>query len=256
MDRKQFVEQIGLPEKARSCVLKYTMPESAYQSWRNIFYENETRFFQEIEKSSEKEFLILYLYLRFAEDLYSAYKDAGIPDCVYYDTFSDLAVWSAHCFKKKGIIGLAEEKWLKLHLKMKLFRLGRLQFEKDTAKKSIHIHIPEGGALSPKACGESIQRAKEFFGDSYRLFDCESWLLSPVLLELLEAESNIIRFQKRFQVLGVNEKACQAEERVFGEILDDKHLYPENTALQRSLKRCLLNGRNPGVGYGILICHS
>ena len=190
MDRKQFMEQIGLPEKARSCVLKYMMPEYAYQNWRNIFYKNETRFFQEIEKSREKEFMLLYLYLRFAEDLYPAYKGAGIPDCVYYDTFSDLTVWSAHCFKKKCIIGLTEEKWLKLHLKMKLFRLGRLQFEKDTAEKSIHIHIPEGGTLSPKACGESIQQARGFFGDSYKLFDCESWLLSPVLLELLNAERN------------------------------------------------------------------
>ena len=200
------MEQIGLPEKARSCVLKYMMPEYAYQNWRNIFYKNETRFFQEIEKSREKEFMLLYLYLRFAEDLYPAYKGAGIPDCVYYDTFSDLTVWSAHCFKKKCIIGLTEEKWLKLHLKMKLFRLGRLQFEKDTAEKSIHIHIPEGGTLSPKACGESIQQARGFFGDSYKLFDCESWLLSPVLLELLNAESNIIRFQKRFRVLRVNKK--------------------------------------------------
>lgn len=206
MDRKQFMEQIGFPEKARSCVLKYMMPEYAYQNWRNIFYKNETRFFQEIEKSREKEFMLLYLYLRFAEDLYPAYKGAGIPDCVYYDTFSDLTVWSAHCFKKKCIIGLTEEKWLKLHLKMKLFRLGRLQFEKDTAEKSIHIHIPEGGTLSPKACGESIQQARGFFGDSYKLFDCESWLLSPVLLELLNAESNIIRFQKRFRVLRVNKK--------------------------------------------------
>ena len=253
MDRKQFMEQIGLPEKARSCVLKYMMPEYAYQNWRNIFYKNETRFFQEIEKSREKEFMLLYLYLRFAEDLYPAYKGAGIPDCVYYDTFSDLTVWSAHCFKKKCIIGLTEEKWLKLHLKMKLFRLGRLQFEKDTAEKSIHIHIPEGGTLSPKACGESIQQARGFFGDSYKLFDCESWLLSPVLLELLNAESNIIRFQKRFRVLRVNKNVRQAEERVFGEIRVDKQLYPENTALQKSLKRCLLNGRNPGVGYGILI---
>ena len=180
MDRKQFMEQIGLPEKARSCVLKYMMPEYAYQNWRNIFYKNETRFFQEIEKSRKKEFMLLYLYLRFAEDLYPAYKGAGIPDCVYYDTFSDLTVWSAHCFKKKCIIGLTEEKWLKLHLKMKLFRLGRLQFEKDTAEKSIHIHIPEGGTLSPKACGESIQQARGFFGDSYKLFDCESWLLSQI----------------------------------------------------------------------------
>ena len=94
MDRKQFMEQIGLPEKARSCVLKYMMPEYAYQNWRNIFYKNETRFFQEIEKSREKEFMLLYLYLRFAEDLYPAYKGAGIPDCVYYDTFSDLTTFT------------------------------------------------------------------------------------------------------------------------------------------------------------------
>ena len=85
------------------------MYKRQYQNWRNIFYKNETRFFQEIEKSREKEFMLLYLYLRFAEDLYPAYKGAGIPDCVYYDTFSDLTVWSAvsythlDVYKRQGV---------------------------------------------------------------------------------------------------------------------------------------------------------
>ena len=45
--------------------------------------------------------------------------------------FQILQSVSVLCKKERKKIGLCEEQWLKLHLKMKLFRLGRLQFEPD-----------------------------------------------------------------------------------------------------------------------------
>lgn len=252
MDIQQLMNQIKLPEEGQLCISEYIMPEAVYQGWRTAFYRNESKFFQKAEESSEKELLLLYLYIRFAADIYPSYKEAGISDLIYYNTFSDFTIWFLQCVRQKHTIGLIQEKWLKLHLKMKLFRLGRLQFEKDEAENQIHIHIPEGEALSPESCDSSLQQAEDFFGGSCALFTCESWLLSPVLPELLDEESNIIQFQKRFQVTRVNWAARQAEERVFGEIREDKNSYPENTTLQRTLKKYLLAGKNPGVGYGIL----
>lgn len=45
----------------------------------------------------------------------------------------------------------------------------------------------------------------------------------------------------------------QAEERVFGRILEDPEAYPENTSLQKALKNYLSEGKKPGVGYGCRI---
>jgi len=39
---------------------------------------------------------------------------------------------------------------------------------------------------------------------------------------------------------------------VFGEVLEDKERYPENTSLQRILKKCVLQGQKFGLGYGIM----
>lgn len=253
MGLREFMEQIGLPEEGKQCVANYYMPEETYQNWRVLFYENEEGFFRKAEKQSGKELLILVLYVRFAADLYPQYMKKGIPSKIYYDTFSDFTIWFLQCGRQKNKIGLMEERWLKLHLKMRLFRLGRLQFEKDDTEKQIHVHIPEGEALSREACDSAFRQAKDFFGESYSQFDCESWLLSPVLPELLDEQSNIIQFQKRFQIKRINRDIRQAEERVFGVIQEDKNSYPEKTKLQKALKKYLLEGKNPGVGYGVLI---
>ena len=255
LEKEQFMERVGLPEEGIKCVLNYAMDENTYQSWRVLFYENETEFFRKIDEQSEKEPLLLYLYVRFAVDLYTKYTEKGIPDKIYYDTFSDFTIWFSHCRRQKNVVGLTEENWLKLHLKMKLFRLGRLQFETDEKEGRIHVHIPEGESLSPEACDEAFSQAEDFFDDSYTSFDCESWLLSPVLAELLDERNRIIQFQKRFQITRVDRDARQAEEKVFGEIREDKSSYPENTSLQRALKRYLLTGKNPGTGFGVVPRH-
>lgn len=252
MEIERFMKEIDLPEEGRLCVLTFSLPEEEYQKLKALFYENRETFFQIIEKQSEKEKLLLYLYVRFAVDLHSKYVEMGISDKIYYDTFSDFTIWFQHCVKQKHTVGLVEERWLELHLKMRLFRLGRLQFEKDEKERKIHVHIPEGSPLSPEACDASFAQAEEFFDDFYTGFDCESWLLSPALLEILDEGNRIIQFQKRFRIERINQNNRQAEERVFGTIQEDKILYPEHTSLQRNLKKYVLAGKNPGVGFGTI----
>lgn len=247
-----FMEQIKLPEEGKRCVLQYEMTKEIYQKWKSLFYENEQVFFQKLEKEQEKEQLILYLYVRFAIEIYPQYVKRGISDKIFWDTFSDFTIWYWHCVKEKKMIGLTEERWLKCHLKMKLFRLGRLQFELDEKKKQIHVHVPEGEPVSETACDDAFFQADKFFDQSYRTYDCESWLLSPALLEMLDENTSIIQFQKRFQIQKVNMHVRQAEERVFGEIREEKETYPERTSLQRALKDYILSGKNPGVGFGVI----
>ncbi len=254
MDKQQLMERIGLPEEARNCVSDYVMPEQDYQNWRTLFYEKEPEFFQKMEAQPEKELLFLYLYVRFAVDLYEKYRQQGISDQIYYDTFSDFTIWFHHCVKERQVIGLVQEKWMILHLQMRLFRLGRLQFAIDSNKtvRRLHVHIPEGEPLSPEACEASFLQADRFFDSFYDAFDCESWLLSPVLEELLGENSRILQFQRRFRIEEFDRNSRQAEERVFGEVREDKSSYPENTGLQRALKKYVLQGKTPGAGYGVI----
>ena len=81
---------------------------------------------------------------------------------------------------------------------------------------------------------------------------CDSWLLSPALEELLPKTSNIIRFQKLFRIVKVHYTFPQAEQRIFGEVLEDKSGYPENTSLQKKAKAYILEGKEPGIGVGVI----
>ncbi|WP_092753369.1 acyltransferase domain-containing protein [Hydrogenoanaerobacterium saccharovorans] len=62
-------------------------------------------------------------------DIRAQYTEKGISEEVYWDTFSDITLWKRKCFQNIGIYGLQEYDWLSLHLQLKLFRLGRLQFQ-------------------------------------------------------------------------------------------------------------------------------
>lgn len=251
MTREYFMRKIGLPEDGQKSVITFNIDENIYYKWKDLFYKNTDSFLHKVDCEENSAELLLYLYIRFAEDIYPGFQKRNLSDKIYFDTFSDFTIWFRWC-KKKGRIGLTEGQWLSLPLKLKIVRLGRLQFEPEREKSIIHVHIPEGAPLTAEFCEDSFNQAGNFFGRGYRLFDCESWLLSPALTELLAESSNILQFQKRFEILRTEYPFRQAEERVFGEILSDKTQYPEKTSLQKELKAYVLSGRDVGVGYGII----
>ena len=252
MTIETLMEKISLPKEGQDCVQDFPMTETFYQSFKELFYEDSKAFFAEADRRTDRERLYLYLYIRMAADLYPAFVEKGISGKVYVDTFYDITIWYNQCVKKKGVPGLVEERWLSLALRMKIFSLGRLQFEPDEDRHVLHVHIPEGEPLDDAACGESFAIAEEFFGPEYTIFDCESWLLSPKLQKLLKPDSNILKFQNRFQIEKIIYPFRQAEERVFGRVREDKEQYPESTSLQRAVKAMVLTGEDVGIGYGVI----
>ena len=115
----------------------------------------------------------------------------------------------------------------------------------------LEVHIPAEQPLAPQAVADSLQQARAWFGQKeYALFHCHSWLLAPALRGLLPAGANLLRFQDLFTVYDVDMTCRQAEERVFGALLDDPSAYPGNTRLQRSLRDYLQQGGCVGVGIG------
>jgi len=89
--------------------------------------------------------------------------------------------------------------WIEMIWEGKLSELGRLQFE-DHGHGVLDVHIPETGLpLDPAACDAAFARAREVY-PSHHSAQCTSWLLDPQLLEYLPGDSNIVRFQQRFEL--------------------------------------------------------
>ena len=120
----------------------------------------------------------------------------------------------------------------------------------------LDTHIPQGEPLDIDKVYGSFRRALSFFHGVYPVFSCHSWLLYPALKEILPVSSRILQFQQLFQIVHTDEADRQAEERIFGKISDDPRLYSESTALQRTAKRHLLEGKRLGSARGVFWFHA
>ena len=115
----------------------------------------------------------------------------------------------------------------------------------------ISVHVPQGEKLEIEACRESVKRGYEFWGKEYTYL-CDSWLLDPKLRKILKEDSNILEFQKMFDVVSIDKESRQAEERIFIKLEENPRDYPEDTSLQREAKRYLINGGILGCALGVL----
>jgi hypothetical protein len=169
--------------------------------------------------------------------------------------------------RKHGVVGLDFPPWLVLHVRGGLFHLGRLQFRRGTTwwtadetaaarapfqpgDRVLDLHVPATGPLTPASIDDSFNRARRFFARCFPRDDssygvCGSWLLDPQLAGYLPGEANIVRFQRRFQLLPEWEMDADAAviefvfQRAIPSSLDD---LPQDTALQRAVVRHLRDG--------------
>lgn len=263
---KELMQRIKLPKQAQEAVNERLLSAEEYQQSKRLFEKNNQEFFEQWKKKDEHFQWILAFYIQMACEVYKEYQRQGIAEAVFDDTMYDITIWAMECHRKYGYWGLEEAQWLALSLQGKLFRLGRLQFEPITLEKelrgkdrvvkagtkALNVHIPAGEKMEYEKCLESLRQAEEFFGSEYEVYVCDSWLLSPKLLEFLSANSNIARFQKLFEIAEVHYKFPQAEQRIFEDVREDKENYPENTTLQKKAKEYICAGGDIGIGIGFL----
>ncbi|MDO4265233.1 MAG: acyltransferase domain-containing protein [Eubacteriales bacterium] len=261
---EKLIHAIGLPEEAEQSAVQYDLPASDYMVWKELFDSDPERFLQTWREETDWRERALPLYLRLALDAYPAYRKKEIPKSVYIDTFRDIAIWCLDCHQKTGIWGIMDIWWLMQSVKLRIFRLGRLQFEKMVLPEKLsenltegmdvlQVHIPAGEPLLPEACDASFAAAKQFYNLEHGCFVCDSWLMEPKLSMLLEDNSHIMQFQRRFQIARVHAPFPQAEQRIFGQILEDKNSYPEHTSLQKKAKQYLLAGGQLEIGIGYIL---
>jgi len=197
----------------------------------------------------------VYLLLSILPDTLAWHRARGIPEEVTWRTLSDLGRQVDTFYRFNGRIGFDEEAWISRHFRCLLFQLGRLQFERwrlpddwphladgiGPGAEALNIHIPEAGPLRPEECDQSLAAALPFFdryfpGHGYRAGVCTSWLLDDQLARYLPEESNIIRFQRRFELLpgGVASNGTIIR-FVFRTRETDLGCLPQNTSLERAV---------------------
>ncbi len=163
-----------------------------------------------------------------------------------------------------GSYGYDRAFWTTRQISARLFCIGALEYELvDNDLQHIHLHIPSNTRLDSKSLNNSISSARVFFaeyfpGRSDNIFTTESWLLSPVLKELLPATSRILNFQSAFDITRYDSAPMACLEWVFniaGDQMENVSLsdLPENTSLQKSMKKLLLEGGHVGCASGILV---
>ena len=266
MDLNTLCKAINLPEPVIEAVMGFEMTEEQYQKYKNSFKKEREVFFGEVCNKSNYRQIFLYLYLRFSCDAYEEYCLRGISDEIYFNTFSDITLWCGNCFRDFGEYGIEQYYWLSRHIELKIFRLGRLQFEPAAFNTTVtvnggrinkgdlvlKVHIPQGQSLKHDACESSFKMAEKFFRGIPPIFVCNSWLLYPGLKDILGPNTNIIQFQNFFTIYDIDEDCRQAEERIFNTISDVPDTYPENTSLQKEAKAYLIAGKKLGNGLGIM----
>lgn len=229
-------------------MMKKETAAEAYQELRMLLDENNDRI------------KMLYCHLECARRLYERYMDKNIPEEVFIDTMKCFTRFIDECEKKNGRKFFDRAWWTYRQISMQIFRVGELEYEmKEYEGESvISLHIPSDADFSPKAVEKSLKQAQEFFAIYfpqyvYTKVICNSWLLSPELGSLLSKESNIRKFQDRFDILKENKEDREYIEWLFERLeTTDYRELPEATSLQRKVKQLLLKDGNIGTAFGVM----
>jgi hypothetical protein len=218
-------------------------------------------------------FFHVYVFVAALPYVRAYHRGRGVPEEVSRRTLADLGRHVAVHRRRRGTGGLLFPWWIALHFHGELFQLGRLQFQRArlgqrtgqavaAARRGLgpgdpclSLHIPDfRGPLSPSACERSLALARDFFArhypdERYEIAVCHSWLLDPQLKRYLSADSNIIRFQNRFEL--AYEETTPDDGVPVGFVFGDPELpvegLPRRNSVERAVVDHLLSG---GHWYG------
>lgn len=207
--------------------------------------------------------IMLFLLLSLEERKNGAWS--VYPSDIFIDTISDFSSFVSFYKKATGEEGYGKGAWPFHYAEARIFKLGAFEYEiiPEKDKKRIEIHIPEGTKLCPEELSRSLAIKNSFFAKYLPEWndipiECESWLLSPVLKDMLPQDSKILWFQSMFDIFDTDPENKFFMQFLFGlEYFQwcngyDLTKLPENTSLQRKMKQFVLGGGKPGIGWGRL----
>ncbi|WP_051941136.1 acyltransferase domain-containing protein [Phaeacidiphilus oryzae] len=198
-----------------------------------------------------------------AEAARAHHRRRGIPARASADSLAELGR-QARLYRRSsgGRFGIDTPGWLLRTWTGRIVTLGRLQAE-HLSPGAVTLHIPESGPLHPHAVDESLAALGEpggwarWFGEPPRRIECHSWLLDPALREALPAESNILRFQRRFEPADGAGPDAPADEDVVYFVFGvrppvDLSTLPCRSRLQHAVVERLLTGGHWHARRGVL----
>jgi GNAT domain-containint protein/N-acyltransferase family protein len=207
-------------------------------------------------------YFFVYVYLAALPDVRRFHTRRGIPDDISWATLADLGRNLVRDRLLLGDGGLRTSGWLTLHFRGSIYQLGRLQFNRMQVRAAhvaeafregdaaLGIHIPESGPLTAEACDDSFAQAQPFFSRHFpetptRVGICTSWLLDPQLADYLGPESNVMRFQRRFRLVGEGfDGDADVLRFVFHRIEPSIDDLPQRTTLERAIVAHLRAGKH------------
>ncbi len=250
-----------------------------------VYYQNDCKIAsvkESLEELVERDrngyFELCFVFLvACAKRALGRFLEKGYSADLFYDTFSDLICKARECYRVYGVYGIFVPHWFTAFFNVKIFRLGRFQYE-ITSKSNVFeedyrfedvstantdtvlvVHIPSDGSMSRKSRMDSFAQAYAFFSDFHRngkiLFVCHSWLNYSRNAEFLPPESNARDFLNDWAAVRDEEdknfKDCW---RIFDVHYDgNPQALKRDTSLQRAIASWLEKGNHTGHGLGVCI---
>lgn len=157
-------------------------------------------------------------------------------------------------YKKYDEIRISQMLWGTYFINNRLIEVGRLQFELINDNQ-VKIHIPAREKLDIEKVTKSIKDSKLSLKKYHNIenpkYICESWLLSQEIAQMLDKNSNIVKFQELFGIKQDKNGIDDILNFVFNiRECDDYTNLSEETSLQRKIKAFLINGGIIYNGYG------
>lgn len=266
MDLFTLCERIHLPGEIREKVMDYyrTADFGPTESLREGLKSRDTeararRELEEILEPDPGKIKMLTYMLLCGADLYHWYEEKGISEQIFFDTMGCFSRFIEECRVITGAYAFDREWWTGRQISGNLFRIGELEYEMiDDGKKRVSIHIPSDAVLTREKCDASMEAAESFFAKYFpdyqdKDYVCHSWLLAPELKVLLPEDSHILDFQRRFRIQEVDYQGQEYAEWVFKTRNVRVEDFPENTRLQKNMKKYLQGGGKIANGFGVWI---
>ena len=266
MNIKTLIERINLQEEVKKEVISFSSNFdfnnvediikliSNYETGKAGIDKLE-EYFKEDDKLNYKKMSVVLYACALA---YDKYKELGIDDKIYFDTMSVFVRFINEAKEKNGKYSFDRLFWVFRQPSLSVFRIDDLEFEMHVYdnRKIISLHIPSNSNFTDENVSKSLKHIKEFvhlyFSDyDNAIYACHSWLLSSQLKDILDKDSNILAFQRRFIMM----------EQFEGEFITwifhrpndtDIDLLPLNTTLQKGVYKLLKEGKKFTCGFGLL----
>lgn len=200
----------------------------------------------------------LYVMMSICLETYDRYVEKGIPRKIFADTMKGFTRIITENYAAAGKYFFDRIWWAGRYLNTVLFRIGTLEYEilSENGAKSISIHIPSDADLSNS--DNSVTQSRAFFKKYYPEcsdlpYICISWLMSPALDFVLNKPSNILNFKSKFKIVERFPDDESYKWFVFKNSGIAPESFPENTTLQRNIKRYVLSGGKIGAARGLLV---